>query len=158
MEVDDAENTSEQRLLSAKQPNALRAFDAVLVGDGFKYGNGKALDNGVSGWKSKNQKVTWPVYLQQTGTYAVEAEYALKEGAPLNSYCVKIGEEKLTATTKGAGTKRDVTFVKHEIGSIEIPEGLTVIEIFSEDTPDNDLMTLRALHLTPINEKQDTVN
>ncbi len=152
LDVDDAEQVSEQRLLSSKQPNMLRAFDAAAVGDGFKYGNGKALDNGVSEWKSESQKLTWPVYLLEGGTYAVEAEYSLKESAPVNSYCVQVGESKLTAVTKGAGTHRDVIFVKHELGRIEIPKGSTVIEIFPEGTPKEDLMKLRALHLTPIKD------
>ncbi len=153
LEVDDAEKTSEQRLISAKQSNALRAFDAIAIGDEFKYGDGKALRNGVSGWKNESQKLTWAVYLQETGTYAVEAEYSLKEGAPLNQYCVAIGGKKLTAMTESAGTSKNVLFVKHELGHIEISKGSHLLEIFTAGKPNEDLMTLRALHLTPIKGK-----
>ncbi|MCH6259055.1 alpha-L-fucosidase [Puniceicoccaceae bacterium K14] len=150
LEVDDAENTSSERLLSAKQSNALRAFDAVAMGGEFRYGNGKALYNGVGGWKSDGQKLIWPVYLLESGTYTVEAEYSLKEGAPLNQYSVTVGEAKLTSTTKGAGAHRNIIYVKHKLGRIEILKGSNMIEISPEGKPDEDLMTLRALHLTPI--------
>ncbi|MCH6256529.1 hypothetical protein MLD52_08215 [Puniceicoccaceae bacterium K14] len=121
-----------------------------MIGDEFRFGQGKIRTNAVRGWETEKQKLTWPVYLQESGTYAVEAEYSLKEGAPLNQYSVTISGNKLTAMTESTGTAKNATFAKQKIGQIEISKGQQLLEIFSEGIPDEDLMYLRALHLTPI--------
>jgi hypothetical protein len=144
VKVDDAEKTSTHRLLSGKRLNTLRALDGIAIGDKLQFGDGKATRNTVWGWEDKDQKLTWPVYLNESGKYSVSLEYKVKKAS--NGYRIKVGEAELRSGTTGEESQ----FVKQEIGRIVIPEGMHILEISPVDNPSDDFMELRAIYLKPI--------
>ncbi len=144
VEVDDAENVDSHRLISTSQDNMLRAFDGIAVGGEFKYGNGKITNNGVSGWKQKDQAMTWPVYLTEAGKFKVFAEY--KPYRQSNKFTVEVGTAALSDTTISNGKD----YIMHELGTMNLSSGSQTIKIYADGIPKEDLMELRALHFVPI--------
>ncbi len=144
VEVDDADNVDPHRLISTRQNNMLRAFDGIPVGGGFKYGNGKITNNGVSGWKKEGQAMTWPVYLTEAGEFKVIAEY--KPYKHSNKFTVEVSKAILSDTTITKGKD----YIKQELGTMNLSSGKHVVKIHAEGIPKGDLMELRALHLIPL--------
>lgn len=144
VEVDNACNTDAHRLLSSKINNMLRAFDGVALGGNFKYGDGKADRNGVSGWENEQQAITWSVYLPESGKFNVIAEY--KPSKQSNKFIVEVGKEMLSDTTNTLNQR----FIKHELGIMNLPQGAQIIKIHADSIPNGDLMTLRALYFNPL--------
>ena len=144
VEVDDAENVDSNRPISTTTNNHLRAFDGIAAGGRFRYGDGKALRNGVSAWTRDGQAMTWPVYLSAPGKFKVIAEYKPRKNS--NKFIVATGTEKISATAKTNGTD----FIKHDLGKINLPAGIHTIKLQADGVPDGDLMELRTLHLNPL--------
>ena len=144
VEVDDAENVDSNRPISTTTNNHLRAFDGIAAGGRFRYGDGKALRNGVSAWTRDGQAMTWPVYLSALGKFKVIAEYKPRKNS--NKFIVATGTEKISATAKTNGTD----FIKHDLGTINLPAGIHTIKLQADGVPDGDLMELRTLHLNPL--------
>ena len=144
VEVDDAENVDSKRPISTTTDNQLRAFDGIAAGGRFRYGDGKALRNGVSAWTRDGQAMTWPVYLSAPGKFKVIAEYKPRKNS--NKFIVAAGTEKISATVKSNGTD----FIKHDLGTINLPAGTHTIKLQADGVPNGDLMELRALHLNPL--------
>ena len=144
VEVDDAENVDSKRPISTTTDNQLRAFDGIAAGGRFRYGDGKALRNGVSAWTRDGQAMTWPVYLSAPGKFKVVAEYKPRKNS--NKFIVAAGTEKISATVKSNGTD----FIKHDLGTINLPAGTHTIKLQADGVPNGDLMELRALHLNPL--------
>ncbi|WP_158850278.1 alpha-L-fucosidase [Algibacter sp. L1A34] len=152
VEVDDAENVDLHRMISTTQNNMLRAFDGIAVGGEFKYGNGKITNNGVSGWKDKNQSMTWPVYLTEAGKFRVVAEY--KTFKQSNKFTVEVGNTALSGTTLSDKRRlRDKDYIKQDLGSVNLSSGNMIFKIHADSIPEGDLMELRALHFIPITDK-----
>jgi alpha-L-fucosidase len=150
-EVDDAERVGTHRLISTRQINLLRAFDGNAVGGEFRYGDGKADNNVVDGWKDAGRTMTWPVYVSTPCAFRVFAEYqALKTSEP---YSVEIGGTRLTAMTGVRG--RSWGFVRPELGTVKLSAGTHLLAIHPDRKPETDLMRLRAVHLCPENIDPD---
>lgn len=144
VEVDDAENVDSHRLISTSKDNVLRAFDGIAIGGGFKYGDGKSWNNGVSGWKHFGQSITWPIYLSEPGKFKVIAEY--KPFNQSNNFFVESGKALLSDTTRTT----EKGFIMHDLGNMNLSSGNRIIKIHSDSIPKGDLMNLRALHLIPL--------
>jgi alpha-L-fucosidase len=152
VEVDDAENVDSHRLISTTQDNMLRAFDGIAVGGEFKYGNGKVTNSGVSSWTQDGQSMTWPVYLSEAGKFKVIADY--KPFKQSNKFIVEAGNTTLSDTTATDSRRsRDVDYIKHELGDINLSSGNQTIKIHADGIPEADLMELRALHFIPISRE-----
>ena len=144
VEVDDAENVNPNRPISTTTDNQLRAFDGIAVGGRFRYGDGKASRNGASAWTRDGQAMTWPVYLSAPSKFKVIAEYKPRKNS--NKFFVVAGTEKISATVKSTGKG----FIRHELGTINLPTGTQTIKLQTDGVPKGDLMELRALHLKPL--------
>ncbi|WP_430935642.1 alpha-L-fucosidase [Saccharicrinis sp. 156] len=154
VEVDDAEHVDSHRLISTTQNNMLRAFDGMAVDGEFKYGNGKVTNSGVSGWTQDGQSMTWPVYLSKAGKFKVIAEY--KPYKHSNKFIVEAGTATLSDTTVSDSRRsRDIDYIKHELGNINLSSGNQIIKIYADSIPNGDLMELRALHLIPLFQGKD---
>ena len=88
--------------------------------------------------------MTWPVYLSAPGKFKVIAEYKPRKNS--NKFIVATGTEKISATAKTNGTD----FIKHDLGTINLPAGIHTIKLQADGVPDGDLMELRTLHLNPL--------
>jgi alpha-L-fucosidase len=149
VEVDDAGNVDSHRPISTSKDNMLRAFDGIAIGGEFNYGDGKAWNNGVSGWKDSGQSITWPVYLSEPGKFKVVAEYKPFEQA--NKFIVESGKAILSDTTRTT----EKGFIKHDLGNMNLFAGNQIIKIHSDSIPKGDLMNLRALHFIPLLQEKD---
>jgi alpha-L-fucosidase len=146
LDVSDIAKTSDRRLISDRQANLLRAFDAVPVGPGLTYGDGKADRNTASKWTSQEQALTWPAYLSTPATYEVAVEY-ISEGK-IGTIRVSGGDVVLTAETDG--DQKD--FRERVVGRMKLPAGPVDLEIRPNQPPVGGLMRFRALHLRAVKE------
>lgn len=131
-----------ERLISASQTNSFRAFDAQAEGDGWSYGDGKAGRNYLSGWKTMEQSLVWPVYLREAGTYSVFVEYQpTKAGL---GFMVTLGDHQIEAKTIPRGKGK---FVKQNIGTVNVVAGTYKLQIRPTAVPATGLMKIRSLQL-----------
>jgi alpha-L-fucosidase len=148
MDVADATAVDPHRLLSPLQPNQLLGFDAQILGDGYKFGDGKARRDYIAGWNGKDQKLVWEVYLREPASYELAIEYQ-RIGEP-GAFVVTCGEATFQATTKGKEVDQWFSdYITHDLGRLELPAGSHRIEFAPVGKPDGELLRFRALHLKP---------
>jgi len=140
--------TDGARLLDGRElPNLLRAFDAELRGDGFKYGDGKAPRAYVSNWTSKDQAVVWPVRLNEPAAFEVEIRYTNAAAADGGSFVLEAGGKKLSVTVKSSARESDIHTEK--LGRLELAAGAFELRVKAEAIAGKELMRLFAVTLRP---------
>lgn len=81
LEMKNPVESDSVRLLSAKSPNRLLAFDAQLHGGGFRFGDGKTDRFYVENWNKTNQWISWDFRLNQTVSFLVELKFTGSPGS-----------------------------------------------------------------------------
>jgi alpha-L-fucosidase len=148
MDVLDAQNVGEARLLATDTHNELHSFDARHLGKGFDFGDGKARRDYVAGWNGDNQKVTWDVYLREDRVFDLSVEYE-RIGEP-HDFIVAVGDQTFSSTTRGAENDEWFSdYVVNELGQLKLPAGSHTLEFSVPGDPDYGVLRLRALHLKP---------
>jgi alpha-L-fucosidase len=133
------------RLLSTKIDNVLRAFDAKKDSK-LTYGDGKAGKDYIESWKSKNQKVKWPIRLNEKATYQLAVKYMADSKEDAGKYQISIGNqkiEKLVAPT-GAGKTANA-----DLGLVTLDAGEYDLTITPLEIKGAELMKLYNISLTP---------
>lgn len=75
LKLRDSFNTDPVRLMSNNCTNTLLVFDAQYAGEPFSFGDGKANQEFVSGWKSDKQSISWEIRAGDPGSFNVEIAY-----------------------------------------------------------------------------------
>ena len=138
--------TDSTRLLVSNMPNRLLAFDATLVGKGFKYTDGKSFRYYVEGWTSKEQSIKWNVRLNKPITFKVVIKHAANTETGGN-YQISFGNQIVTGIITGNKPQEEI--VKKEIGTVNLSEGLLTIEIKATDITKKEMMKLFEIDLIP---------
>ncbi|MFC6098894.1 alpha-L-fucosidase [Olivibacter domesticus] len=134
------------RLLSSTNINRLLSFDATLIGDGFKYGDGKSNRYYVEGWKSTQQEIQWRVRVLKPTKFKISIKY-VAEGVG-NNYAFKINDKVIKALTKENPPNKP--FVLEELGEVALDEESTEIILRADDIKGDELMKLFEIQLIPI--------
>jgi alpha-L-fucosidase len=137
--------TDSARLLQSTFPtNNLRAFDGTLHGKGLEWGAGKKNSDYLIHWSKPEQFVTWPVRLNEAGTYEVTADYDASENSAGNTFTVNLGAQTLRGTVQSGNYQATV------LGRVTLPPGTFEIKIAPAEIKGGDLMNLRGVVLKPV--------
>ncbi len=148
MDVEDATQVDEFRLLATRNANMLHGFDSEIVGKGFEFGDGKVNRDYIAGWVNHEQRLVWKVVLREPAVYAVSVEYQ-RTGDP-GEFMVSSGGNTLQATTRGKVVEQWFSdYIRQDLGKWELPAGQHTIVFSAVGTPADGLMRFRALHLKP---------
>lgn len=148
MDVEDARNVGEHRLLATDTANELHSFDAQHLGTGFDFGDGKARRDYVAGWDGDDQKVAWEVYLRQDAVFDLSVEFE-RIGEP-HEFVVRSGEQTLRSRTRGPENDEWFSdYVINDLGQLRLEAGFHTLEFSVPGDPDYGVLRLRALHLEP---------
>jgi alpha-L-fucosidase len=140
--------TDSVRLLtSATANNRLLAFDALLSGKGFKFGDGKPARYFVDGWKSKQQTISWKFRLLEPAQFALLLKYSADSGNA-GDYELVIDDAIKNGTIE---TSPKADSVKEtELGIVDLKPGEHTITIKAKDIKAAGLMRLLEVDLKPI--------
>jgi len=102
------------------------------------------------GWFTAKDTVTWDVAVLKSGNYTVQMEWSVDDAEAGKSYVLTAGDASLKGMVEKSGSWE--TFVKKDIGRIELKEGRQEI-VFRPDADFSKgaLLDLRELQLTPEN-------
>lgn len=131
-----APNVTETRLL---------AFDAMLNGKGFGFGDGKTNRYFVDGWKSLEQSVSWKIRLSKAARYKVIIKYIAGETSG-GEYELLTGGVNLAGTNKVKnGTATEV--ITETVANLSFSSGEHVITIKPLKIQKSELMKLLEIQL-----------
>jgi len=152
------------RLLSPRvTADTLHVFDGRISG-GLKYGPGKKKDDVVLNWKATQDRVVWPVRLNEKASYEVVVCYDAPEGSK-SSQVVEgdEGKEKTRAGTGAGGTfvvkigaREFVRKVKpgkqveDSLGRIMLEPGSHEVCVEAVEITGDELMCMRKIVLKPL--------
>lgn len=155
MEVEDAADVGDSRLVSTTQPTLLHGFDGQLAGEGFGFGDGKARRDYIDGWQGGEQKLRWPIYLREPASFEVTLEYQ-RLGEP-GEFTVTSGETVLRGKTQGKEVDNWFSdYIRQDVGTLELPAGEHIIQFAAAGAPEKGLMRLRGIHLKQKSQAGDT--
>lgn len=124
---------------------ALRVFDAELMGEGMRFGPGKTHDAHVLGFSGQNQSIQWAARLNEATIYDVEISYDAIAESDGNTFKVTFGTQALTGSVNSGNIQTDY------LGRIELEPGEVMISLIASETTGGEVMRPRALKLTPVN-------
>lgn len=135
------------RSVASNIPTRLLAFDALLQGKGFGFGDGKTDRYYVDGWKTKNQIISWNFDLAKTTNFKVIIKYIAPPADAAGEFRVLFNDmafdRKVVATDKGD----NVTTM--ELGTTVLAAGKNSISIVPVAIEKKELMKLLEVILVP---------
>jgi len=147
LESEKAFVTDSVRLLtSATTNNRLLAFDALLTGKGFKFGDGKPARYYVDGWKNKQQTISWKFRLLESGQFNLLLKYSA-DNANAGDYELVIDDAVKTGSAE-TSAKADVVN-ETNLGNVDLKAGVHTITIKAKDIKAAGLMRLLEVDLKP---------
>lgn len=78
------------RLLDDSGDNTLFTFDAEIMGDGLRFGDGKVNRNYVTNWKKDDQWMRWKVRMNKPAKYDIFLDYNTIENADTGEVVIKV--------------------------------------------------------------------
>lgn len=139
LEMNDTFQADSIRLLLPKSDNCFLTFDAVLHGQGFRYGDGKNDRYYIENWTKINQSVSWTFRANDAVEMNMSMRFQVDEhsgGKIKIMVAQKIFEIEIEPTVKGSEIRSVV------IGKCLIPVGVQKIVIEPEQISGNNLMRL----------------
>ncbi|MDR2982041.1 MAG: alpha-L-fucosidase [Puniceicoccales bacterium] len=119
----------------------LLAFDATLTGNGFKYGDGKRSDYGVSGWTSTTQSMSWTIRVAEESGYDISLVHTRKG---TGTAALVIDGKPLSEIDGASATGRETS-----LGSIKFTPGIHHLELRLTKAGPSPFITVNELKLTP---------
>jgi alpha-L-fucosidase len=102
----------------------------------------------LDAWMNPDDRVFWPITMQQSGTYAVDLCYSCMEAKGGGEYVVELGDQTISATAATTPTWKD--FRTDRIGLLNIEKSdLARVIIRLTTKSGQDAMKLRSITLTP---------
>jgi alpha-L-fucosidase len=146
IELKGALRTDSVRVLTPNMPqHRLLAFDAVLHGKHFTYGDGKAGKYYVQNWKSNDQWLSWTFRTTQPVSFTVNMKYLAGDGNG-GTFLLQTGTYSKEIKITGSGSNTKV--LEEEIGTLTLPAGTHELTIKPVSIAKEELMKLLELQLT----------
>ncbi len=93
--------------------------------EGERYGlRLRLVGNTIVSWPSSAYTLTWPVYIEQPGTYRVQVVYASSPSESGGQLELKLNDQKLTADTQPTASNND--FQTFDLGSVTFDRAQSV--------------------------------
>lgn len=147
LEMNRPVETDSIRLLSAKNPNRLLAFDAQLHGDGFRFGDGKTDRYYVDGWTKTNQSVSWYFRLNESAKVELSIRYQFDNQSG-GIAAVSVGGQKFRLEIKPSGEKPEIRTVV--VGRCTLKPGVHELTIQPGTISGKNIMLLFHADIKPI--------
>jgi alpha-L-fucosidase len=144
LECEGEPSTDAARLLSAKQENVLRVFDAQLIGDTIKFGQGKRDNAYVESWTEPNDKILWTVRVTEPAIYNLSAVYDAEPDSAGGKYQISLGGRYCGGIVL-AGKEQS-----QRVGEIQLEPGVHQLQVAPAQIAGSELMRLRHLTLTVV--------
>ncbi|HYC84374.1 MAG TPA: alpha-L-fucosidase, partial [Chryseosolibacter sp.] len=146
LELEGPLATDPARLLSGTAKHRLLAFDAVLKGDGFRFGDGKTLKYFVESWTSKDQSLSWAVRLTTPATFNLILKYLPEFGGGGSVRVLVNGTPVLEpASITANGTE----IMDKNMGTLSLPAGDHTLSLVPIDINGVALMKVLEVNLNP---------
>jgi hypothetical protein len=143
-------NDAPARLLSSKNlSNKLLVFDGELHGDGFGYGDGKPNREYVTGWKNKNQWISWKFRLNEPSEFAVSFNYNTANDNDQGTAFIEIDGQKFPLEYKPI--KENKGSITLEAGKVKVSAGEHTIKLTAGDYTGEELMRPLFITMRPCN-------
>jgi alpha-L-fucosidase len=147
-------NTKKERLL---------AFDAVQLGKGFNYGDGKANRYYVEGWKSKEQSLSWVIrVIDLRKSFRLLIKYLAPEQSSGGKYKLSVDQlynDDLSVTEGRYSIERTVMTdlkgvdpITKDLGIVELSNGSFRITVTPVNIEKTELMKLLEIQLIPLDK------
>lgn len=148
LEVKGEVKSGTLRSVASNMPTRLLAFDALLQGKGFGFGDGKTGRYYVDGWKSKNQTVSWNFDLAKTTNFKVIIKYIAPPADAAGTYTVLFND--MTFEQKVTTPEKENSVTTTELGTTVLAAGKNVITIAPVTIEKKELMKLLEVILVPV--------
>ena len=140
--------TDSVRFVASNTATRLLAFDAILKGKGFGFGDGKASGYYVDGWKSANQQIAWHFNLGESARFKIVVKYvATPETA--GAYQLQLDQNKYEG--KVQATEKGNVIQTIELGTADLIAGYHQLTIAPLALGKSELMRLLEVQLVPQN-------
>ena len=149
LEVAEPVEADKTRLLAVQGAvNRLLAYDAVTKGSGFSYGDGKAKRYYVEGWKKTDQKLNWPLRVDNFATYKISLLYA---GSPVSEGSFHL-ESDGRIISGGYIKSGQVTGIVYsmDLGRAEFTPGFHELTLIPDNIKGLELMKILEIRLEPV--------
>jgi hypothetical protein len=125
----------------------LHARDATLQGPSLRF---QPDENQTLGhWHDANDSASWIIQVDEPGEYEVEFEWAIDDGAAVNSVQVIVGDSRMQAKVPGTGGWW--TYRTEKFGRLTLKSGRQTLTVSPVGEFQGALMDLRRLRLKPLN-------
>ena len=131
-------------------PNVLLAFDGMLHGNGFKYGDGKAPKYYVFDWTRQDQYVSWTFRLPAAARFSVQIKYAADANTGSNAFSINVNGQTLQGKIQPVSSKGE-EIINQNLGTLSLPAGIHTLDIRPENIVGKELMKLFEITLTQAN-------
>jgi alpha-L-fucosidase len=138
------------RLVASNMPTRLLAFDAELKGKGFSFGDGKASNYFVEGWKSRAQSVTWNVRTTEPASFKVVLKYVASDESEGN-YQLNIDDKSFEGSVSPSA--KGNTIITKELGTAKLEVDSHIISLTATGITKGELMKLLEIQLIPVNNR-----
>ncbi|WP_237739808.1 alpha-L-fucosidase [Pedobacter arcticus] len=128
--------------------NRLLAFDAELNGDGLSYGDGKTNKYYVTGWKNKNQFLTWDFALSKATNFKIVIKY-IQEKENSGEFNITVGSHVFKGNADNSTDKEGLNI--KEIAIADLPAGKHQLKITAIKISGVELMRILEIDLIPNN-------
>jgi alpha-L-fucosidase len=145
VELKNKLQTDSIRYVSAAIPvTRLLAYDAVLHGDGFSFGDGKANRYYVEGWKTKDQNLTWNFRTTEAASFRLTIKYLAPEETAGGTYSISLDEKVIPGEVT---TDKETAVITRDLGIVSLSPGIHKLSIFPLSINNSELMKLLEIQL-----------
>lgn len=142
-----AVNSYPVSLLAHNQTNKLMVFDAQLNGKGFTYGDGKPNREYVTGWKKKEQSISWNFRLNEPAEFNISLNYNTARNDESGTVVLKINDQEIQLNYKPVLEREGSG--RLQAGKIKLNAGEHTIQLIAGEYTGNELMRPLYITLTP---------
>ncbi len=146
VEIDGEAMVHPGKLLSEKNTNILRAFDAE-VSPGIGYGDGKKGNDYIFGWKSINQLVKWKIRLYHATAFKLVMKYSTASPENAGIYRIYVGDQTIENRVEPTSNPKEISKAEHDV---TIAAGEHDVMIMPVGIDGEELMRLYSVMLVPI--------
>jgi alpha-L-fucosidase len=121
-----------ERLLSKHTANQLLAFDAQvycgdkpgITGTGLSYGDGKANNYSINGWKTTEPSIAWTFRLNEPASFDVSLNYGMRRGGVYEVRCGAWSVERTASVDSAEVLPGFARGTIDPLGRLELPAGI----------------------------------
>jgi alpha-L-fucosidase len=148
VELKNKLQTDSIRYVSTTIPvTRLLAYDAVLHGNGFSFGDGKTNRYYVEGWKTKDQNLTWNFRTTEAASFRLTIKYLAPGETAGGSYAISLDKKVIQSEVTN---DKETIVITRDVGMVSLSPGIHKLSIFPLSINNSELMKLLEIQLIPL--------